>query len=73
MPFYQTGVIHLTVLSGDLYINSGMKFNNNSKGIKLPHGSYLTILPNEVLYMWTQKQGVIIQMHSDKVSAVKYL
>ncbi len=69
-PFYQTGEIYLTVLSGTLYINSGTKFNNQAKGYKLPQGSFFSIPANMAVFMWTNEEPVIIQMHSPKLSKV---
>lgn len=73
-PFYQeNGIIHVTVLSGTLYIDSGTKFNLNSKGNALPEGSFLTIPSNIAIYMWTKNDPVVIQMNSDKVSKINYI
>lgn len=69
-PFYQSGEIYLTVLSGKLYINSGSEFKNKEKGYELPEGSFFSIPKNVAIYMWTTGQPATIQMHSPKFSKI---
>lgn len=69
-PFYQSGEIYLTVLSGTLYINSGSQFNTKEKGYELPEGSFFSIPKNVAIYMWTTGKPATIQMHSPKLSKV---
>jgi len=61
-PHWHPNIEHTTVISGTINLGLGDKFDE-TKGNKLPAGSFLFMAPKTNHFAWT-KEGCVIQVHA---------